>query len=59
MTTHVRLPLPKQKGGPQTTKKGAKGYNRKRNKARLQKQIRSDSNRNGFSFVKPPPPCLA
>lgn len=30
-----RIPLPQQRGGPQSTKKGKKGYNRKRQKKRL------------------------
>ena len=33
-----RIPLPRQKGGAQGTKKGQKGYNRKREKAHLQKE---------------------
>ena len=31
-TPKVRLPLPKQTGGPQSTKHGARGYDRKREK---------------------------
>jgi hypothetical protein len=29
-----RIPLPRKPGGPQTTKKGKRGYNRKREKER-------------------------
>ena len=35
-----RIPLPRKTGGPQTTKKGKKGYNRKREKGRLRKEAK-------------------
>jgi len=33
-----KIPLPRETGGPQTTKKGIKGFNRKREKERLRKE---------------------
>lgn len=34
-----RIPLPRQKGGAQGTKKGKKGYNRKREKQKFRKEV--------------------
>lgn len=33
-----RIPLPRQKGGAQTTKKGKRGYDRKREKQKFRKE---------------------
>jgi len=35
----IRLPLPAKAGRPQTTKKGAKGYDRKRDKMQAQREL--------------------
>lgn len=43
-----RIPLPKQKGGPQTTKKGKRGYNRKRDKKHWQNKLRQTNNDGAF-----------
>lgn len=34
-----RIPLPRKRGGPQTTKKGKKGYNRRRQKTPLAREL--------------------
>jgi hypothetical protein len=34
-----RIPLPRKAGGPQTTRKGKKGYTRMREKQRLRKAV--------------------
>ncbi|MGR3311155.1 MAG: hypothetical protein ACUZ77_10325 [Candidatus Brocadiales bacterium] len=36
----LRHPVPKKVGGPLTTKKGEKGYNRKRMKKGLQEELK-------------------
>lgn len=36
----MRHPVPKKVGGPLTTKKGEKGYNRKRIKRELQEELK-------------------
>ena len=43
-----RIPLPKQTGGPQTTRKGKRGYNRK-NQRRKTRQILEETDRNSAS----------
>jgi hypothetical protein len=35
----IRLPLPAKAGRPQTTKKGAKGYDRNRDKAQTWREL--------------------
>lgn len=35
-----RIPLPRQKGGAQGTKKGKRGYDRKRDKSAFKKEVR-------------------
>lgn len=39
MKTLGRIPLPRQKGGAQGTKKGKRGYSRKREKNRFRKEV--------------------
>ena len=34
----VRIPLPQQLGGPQSSKKGARGYDRKREKQEFRRE---------------------
>ncbi|MDP2669137.1 MAG: hypothetical protein Q8P07_04865 [bacterium] len=35
-----RIPLPRQTGGAHTTKKGKRGYDRKREKQKIRKEVR-------------------
>jgi hypothetical protein len=43
----IRLPLPKKPGGPMTTPKGDKGYDRKREREELEFEIESEDGEKG------------
>ncbi|HHT9124750.1 MAG TPA: hypothetical protein ACFYD6_02925 [Candidatus Brocadiia bacterium] len=43
----MRHPVPKKVGGPLTTKKGEKGYNRKRMKRELQEELKEFESEGG------------
>ena len=39
----IRVPLPGKAGGPMSGKKGDKGYNRKKEKEKLRREVNEDS----------------